>query len=38
MAELEIKLVDGSESNFDKTFLQFNVKKKYERSVMQGGF
>ena len=38
MAELEIKLVDGSETNFDETFLQFNVKKKYELSVMQCGF
>ena len=28
MPELEIGLVDGGDLNFDKSFLQFNVKKK----------
>ena len=28
MLELDIGLVDGGESNFDASFLQFNVKKK----------
>ena len=28
MLELDIGLVDGGESNFDESFLQFNVKKK----------
>ena len=29
MFELEIELIDGGELNFDKSFLHFNVKKKY---------
>ena len=28
MSELEIELVDGTELNFDQSFLQFNVKEK----------
>ena len=28
MVETEIRLVDGGRFNFDKSFLQFNVKKK----------
>ena len=28
MPELEIGLVDGGDLNFDKSFLQFKVKKK----------
>ena len=28
MPELEIGLVDGGDLNFDKSFLQFNLKKK----------
>ena len=28
MPELEMGLVDGGDLNFDKFFLQFNVKKK----------
>ena len=28
MPELEIALVDGDDLNFDKSFVQFNVKKK----------
>ena len=28
MPELEIGLVNGGELNFDRAFLQFNVKKK----------
>ena len=28
MPELEIGLADGGDLNFDKSFLQFNVKKK----------
>ena len=28
MPELDIGLVDGSELNFDQSFLQFNVRKK----------
>ena len=28
MPELEIGLVDGGDLNFDKSFLQFNVRKK----------
>ena len=27
MPELEIGLVDGGESNFNQSFLQFNIKK-----------
>ena len=27
MPELEMRTVDGGEMNFDKSFLQFNVKK-----------
>ena len=34
MPELEIRLADGSELNFDQTFLQFNAKKKYLRRVV----
>ena len=35
MPELEIGLVDGGDLNFDKSFLQFNVKKKkYLRIVL----
>ena len=30
MPELEIGLVDGSELNFNQSFLQFNVKKKIQ--------
>ena len=29
MLELEIRPVDEGELNFNKSFLQFNVKKKY---------
>ena len=32
MPELEIRLADGGESNFDRYFPQFNVKKKYPKS------
>ena len=28
MLELDIELVDGNDLDFDKSFLQFNVKKK----------
>ena len=28
MLELDIGLVDGGQSNFDESFLQFHVKKK----------
>ena len=31
MLELEIGVVDGNELNFDKSFLQFEEKKKYKR-------
>ena len=34
MPELEIRLVDVGELNFDQSFLQFNVKKKYMRRVL----
>ena len=32
MPELEIGLADGSELNFDQSFLQFNAKKVYAKS------
>ena len=36
MSELEIGLADGGELNFDKSLLQFNVKKiKYVKSSSQ---
>ena len=34
MSKLEIRLVDGGELNFNQSFLQFNVKKKYRRRVL----
>ena len=33
MFELEIRLIDGDELNFDKSFLHFNVRKKYMERV-----
>ena len=33
MSELEAELANGSKLNFDQSFLQFNGKKKYMRSV-----
>ena len=33
MLELELGLVDGGELNFDKSFLQFNIKKIIMRRV-----
>ena len=30
MSELEIRLVEGGELNFDQSSLQFNVKKKIQ--------
>ena len=33
MLELEIVLVDGVDLNFDKSFLQFNIGKKYLQRV-----
>ena len=39
MPELDIGLVDGAKLNFDKSFLQFNVKKKlYAKSSSQFDF
>ena len=34
MPELEIGLVDGSELNFNRFFLQFSINKKYRRRVL----
>ena len=34
MSELEIGLVDWGELNFNQSFLRFNVKKKYRRTVI----
>ena len=33
MPELDIRVTDGGELNFDQPFLQFNVKEKYIRRV-----
>ena len=33
MFEAEIGLIDGDEWNFDKSFLHFNVRKKYMQRV-----
>ena len=39
MPELEIGLADGSELNFDQSFLQFTAKKKiYAKTSSQLGF
>ena len=39
MPELDIRLVDGGELNFDQSFLQFNVKKKiYAKSSSRFDF
>ena len=39
MPELDIGLVDGSDLNFDQSFLQFNLKKKiYPKSSSQFDF
>ena len=36
MLELELGFVDGGELNFDKSFLQFNIKKKiYAKSYFK---
>ena len=34
MPELDIGLVDGDKLNFDQSFLQFNAKKNYMRTVL----
>ena len=34
MPEFDIGLADGGELNFDKSFLQFNLKKKYMGKVI----
>ena len=34
MPELDKGLVDGDELNFDQSFLQFNAKKNYMRTVL----
>ena len=33
MLELEIRLVDGGELNFNQSFLKFNVKKKIQAKI-----
>ena len=34
MPELDVRVVDWGELNFDQSFLQFNVKEKYIQRVL----